>query len=328
MAYSKQAIERAAQELHRRRKRAEETAQAHRDEVAQKIPGLREAQRQIMEAGMSVVTALGKGEDGAKIIERLHAQSKRAHEKRAALLLEHGYSENYIQEQYACPVCKDTGFVGMEMCKCYETLLKKYSYAQLCESSPLAASDFSAFSLAYYPDGRNESGVSPRERMGQILEYCKQYAADFSPKSDSLFFYGATGLGKTHLSLAIAGEVIGRGYHVVYDSVPNLLTKAENEKFGRESIDGEPTERMMASCDLLILDDLGAEFSTSYTVSVLYNLINTRLLQGGPVIISTNLTPAELEQKYTSRVTSRIIGNYKSFLFMGCDVRQLKKRER
>ena len=74
-----------------------------------------------------------------------------------------------------------------------------------------------------------------------------------------------------------------------------------------------------------ILDDLGVEFSTQFTVSCVYNIINSRLLSGKPTIISTNLTPAELEDKYTQRITSRIIGSYISLKFIGRDIRQLKR---
>ena len=158
--------------------------------------------------------------------------------------------------------------------------------------------------------------------MREIFEYCRCYADDFGKCSDSLFMHGATGLGKTHLSLAIANVVVEKGFEVIYGSAQNLLSSLEREKFGGGS--GE-MEKELLDCDLLIIDDLGSEFSTQFTVACIYNIINTRINLGKPVIISTNLTGEELEAKYTQRITSRIIGSYVSLLFIGKDIRQLKK---
>ena len=82
----------------------------------------------------------------------------------------------------------------------------------------------------------------------------------------------------------------------------------------------------MMECDLLILDDLGAEFSTSFSYATLYQWINTRLNKRLPTIISTNLTPKELLDLYGERVFSRLIGNYVPLFFAGQDVRQKKEQ--
>ena len=153
--------------------------------------------------------------------------------------------------------------------------------------------------------------------------FCVDYARHFSPTSCSILMLGATGLGKTHLSFAIAKEVIDQGYGVIYGSVQNLIQQLEKEHFGRANGESH-TEQMLLNCDLLILDDLGAEFSTQFSVSVIYNLVNTRLLTEKPIIVNTNLTIAELEKQYTGRVVSRMIGSYKVLPFVGRDIRQLQ----
>ncbi|MBP5459595.1 MAG: ATP-binding protein, partial [Clostridia bacterium] len=168
-----------------------------------------------------------------------------------------------------------------------------------------------------------ETGVDVYNRMAQIYSYCEAYAEDFSLSSPSLILYGNTGLGKTHLSLAIAGKAIEKGFNVVYGSAHNLLSEIEKEHFGRLKTDDSPEDNVL-NADLLILDDLGAEFGTSFTVSMVYNIINTRLLKGLPTIISTNLWYDEISDKYGNRVYSRIIGNYTPLEFAGRDVRQLK----
>jgi len=69
---------------------------------------------------------------------------------------------------------------------------------------------------------------------------------------------------------------------------------------------------------------MGTEFSTAFTIAWIYNIINTRLMKMLPTIISTNLTPEELEARYAQRITSRITGCYVPIEFFGKDVRQIK----
>ena len=131
---------------------------------------------------------------------------------------------------------------------------------------------------------------------------------------------GSTGLGKTHLSLAIARAAIDKGFGVIYGSVQNLMAKLEQDRFGRGN-EGESAKAML-ECDLLILDDLGTEFTTQFVTASMYNLVNSRLLAAKPTIISTNLSMKDLNDKYTERFTSRIIGGYDRLVFLGRDIRQ------
>ena len=81
----------------------------------------------------------------------------------------------------------------------------------------------------------------------------------------------------------------------------------------------------MTDIDLLILDDLGTEMTTQFTLSALYDLVNGRLLAGLPSIISTNLTTAELRSRYTPQIASRLLGRYERLPFAGSDIRLLRR---
>ncbi|MGN0594083.1 MAG: ATP-binding protein, partial [Hominimerdicola sp.] len=165
---------------------------------------------------------------------------------------------------------------------------------------------------------------SSYEQIKNILSYCKEYADGFNENSKSLFMKGNTGLGKTHLSLSIANEVIKKGYGVIYVSAPSLVTQLEKEHFSYNKEDAK-TEDALLDCDLLIIDDLGTEFTTPFSTSAIYNIFNSRLLADKPIIFNTNLSLQELEKLYSQRFVSRIIGEAVRLDFFGKDIRILKK---
>lgn len=321
MAYSKETYKKAEQELAQRRNRAlAEREDRHRIAV-ESIPEILETEERMSAAGLATIKALGMGAvDAKEYIRKLSEINLNAQAQRRMFLKKAGFPEDWLDVHYSCPKCEDKGFVNGIMCDCFKDLLKSLEYEKLCSKLPVGSCRFDNFKLDYYPDG---AGTSPRRRMESVLNYCKTYATDFSRRSPSLLLYGKTGLGKTHLSLAVAGKAVESGYGVIYTSAQNLFNKLEKEKFGRS--DGN-TEETILDCDLLIIDDLGAEFTTQFTVSALYNIINSRELEGKPTIISTNLTPEQLTSTYSERIASRILSNFVMLYFDGSDIRQIKTR--
>ena len=321
MAYSKETYKKAEQELAQRRNRAlAEREDRHRIAV-ESVPEILETEERMSAAGLATIKALGMGAvDAKEYIRKLSEINLNAQAQRRMFLKKAGFPEDWLDVHYSCPKCEDKGFVNGIMCDCFKDLLKSLEYEKLCSKLPVGSCRFDNFKLDYYPDG---AGTSPRRRMESVLNYCKTYATDFSRRSPSLLLYGKTGLGKTHLSLAVAGKAVESGYGVIYTSAQNLFNKLEKEKFGRS--DGN-TEETILDCDLLIIDDLGAEFTTQFTVSTLYNIINSRELEGKPTIISTNLTPEQLTSTYSERIASRILSNFVMLYFDGSDIRQIKTR--
>lgn len=324
MSYGKETLLKATQTLEARRSKAQRIQLARHMEVTEKIPEIAKYEAQLSASGLAVVKALGMGKDAKEYIEELARINLTVQDFIKTALKENGYPEDYLETPYTCKKCEDTGFVGGYICECRQELLKSISKDSLSKVSPCKECSFENFDVSYYPtEAIGETSITPRGRMNDILEYCKCYAEDFDTESESLYIQGATGLGKTHLSLAIANTVAEKGYKVIYDSAQNILSSLEREKFSNNNT-GE-REKEILDCDLLIIDDLGSEFSTQFTVAAVYNIINTRLNRSKPVIISTNLTGQELEAKYTQRITSRIIGGYVPLLFLGKDIRQIKK---
>ena len=185
---------------------------------------------------------------------------------------------------------------------------------------------FESFRLDYYPsEADKEYGISPRQLMTRVYDRCRQYARNFGQMGGNLLFSGGTGLGKTFLSACIARSVAEQGFSVVYDTAGKLFSDFETAKFYAEGEDREDLTRKYLSCDLLIMDDLGTEMVTQFTQTALYQVVNSRLMSGKATVISTNLTSHELEGKYLPQITSRLLGSYELLLFLGSDIRRMKK---
>ena len=157
--------------------------------------------------------------------------------------------------------------------------------------------------------------------MRGCFEMLKDYAENFSLSSPSFFFSGGTGLGKTHLALAVFNKISSKGFNPYYATVGNVVKQLEKERFGR-SVDS--VEEDIERSDLLILDDLGAEFSTPFAIAAVNELVNNAVLSGKPMIIISNLSKAQLEERYGQRLVSRLNG-FEIIEFYGEDIRQLKK---
>ena len=193
----------------------------------------------------------------------------------------------------------------------------------------LGSQSFDTFDLDWYSDqllpGQSKS---EREQMeGKVYETCVAFAHQFGRRPENLLLFGAPGLGKTHLSAAIARDVSDKGFSVVYDTASHVFERFEAQKFGgREDQETAADVERVLNCDLLILDDLGTEMTTAFVQSALYQIINTRLMEKRSTIISTNLSPEKLALRYTPQIASRIEGEYRLLAFVGEDIRKQKKR--
>ncbi len=218
-----------------------------------------------------------------------------------------------------CPLCNDTGRVKGEICQCVKDIAKGLSLNALKSSTPATDCSFDNFDLNYYPE-------EAKKRMKNILDFSKNFADSFSLNSSNVLFMGKCGLGKTHLSLAVANTVIEKGFYCIYGSAQDLFSAAEKEHFSY--LGNSEKKDALLNCDLLIIDDLGTEFTTNFTQSLFYNIVNTRILNKKPTFINTNLSFDELEARYTPRITSRFVGEYTMKQFLGNDIRQLKAAQK
>ena len=300
-------------EIEARRLNAIATAEERNRELAYISDEIREIDKELSGTGLLLFKTACMGGDITPIRERNTALMA----KRREILVSLGYPADYTDVHYTCAVCSDTGFVGTKMCTCLKQLLITKNIQSSGMGNLIDKQSFDNFNLGVY---KNSPEVCAR--MERNLRIAKSFAEKFARHHDNLLLIGTTGTGKTHISTAIAKEVISQGFDVLYDSVQNIINDFETDKFKSGYNHTESASEKYLECDLLIIDDLGTEFISQFSISALYNLINTRQNKGLSTIISTNLSGPELAGKYDGRIYSRIIGaDYTVLRFEGNDYR-------
>jgi DNA replication protein DnaC len=235
------------------------------------------------------------------------------------LLRAYGYPEDYTDVHYECEKCGDTGYVDTKMCECMKRSLVLAGYESSGLGELIKTQSFDNFSLDWY-----KNNAEFYSKMNMNFNKIKNYAENFSKDTYyNMLFMGTTGIGKTHLSTAVAKCVIDRHFDVLYVTATGMMGDFEQKRFGNSAIDGDAGETdRYYSADLLIIDDLGTEIANQFTATCLYDVINTRIMKRKSTIISTNLKTDEIRKRYWDRITSRIFGEYQPVSFVGTDIRQ------
>ncbi|MBQ8311279.1 MAG: ATP-binding protein [Clostridia bacterium] len=323
MGYNKDNYKRIRAEYATKTFRAQAEADARREELYVQIPLLKELDSRLSQFGLRIMkSALANG-DTVKDIENLRAENERILHARGELLKRHGYPVDYSEPKYECGKCRDTGYVGIKMCECMRRALIDAGMRSSGLSELMSKQSFDNFSLDYYRATPQEQSIMEKNYRN-LRRYAQEFVLDAEhPVPKNLLFIGGTGLGKTHLSTAIARTVIEKGYDVYYNSAVGMISDFEYRRFGNAiASEGSDDTARYTDCDLLIIDDLGTEVTNQFTISCLYHVINTRLNLQKPIIINTNLLQTELRKNYTDRLVSRLFGEFTLVGFLGTDVRK------
>lgn len=294
------------------------------------IPELEQIQHDIMDLSLTQARKeLFQTEPDPKSEAEYSAKREALLSRKKALLLHHGYPEDYLQSIYTCPDCKDTGYQNNEPCHC----LKNTEIKALYESSNLMDilnhENFDTFDDSYYDDTIvNENlSLTARQNIRKVKTVCLDYIKHFDDSYDNLIFYGSTGVGKTFLTHCIAKELLESAHSVIYFTSFDLFEVLSTATFGKKYAEDEVLQQHSAifDCDLLIIDDLGTEMTNTFVASQLFLCINERLMNKKSTIISTNLSLESLRDLYSERVFSRISSNFKMRKLIGKDIRLMKK---
>lgn len=324
MSYSRDVVSSVKRAFEEKRASNEKARVLRLEKAYSLCPKIKEIDDKLSSVSGEIITAISLGKERcSEEIEKIKERNLALQKKRGELLIGAGLCADYTDIKHDCELCGDTGFVNGVICKCYKTALTLASYEKSGLSRLLKEQSFDTFSFEYY-SGREKEIME--ENYRELLSFAKNFEND----KRSFLLFGATGLGKTHLSTAVAKYLLDNGYDVVYELAQNVFSDFERDRaaLSKSRFDfapiPEPVSDRYLNCDLLILDDLGTEMVSQFSVSCLYNIINTRLNKGLPIIASTNLRSEEIRKMYHDRITSRLFGEFSIMQFLGQDIRRQK----
>ena len=253
-----------------------------------------------------------EGKDTSTENELLKALQK----ERKAILYALNMDEDDFVPHYTCKKCNDSGIAGGKYCKCLNLEVNKL----LTKDLGLDIDKSHTFKNA-------NKLILAENNLTKTYEKLTAWVDKFpESKYKTLTFIGAAGSGKTYLTECIANALIAKQVVVNFVTAFNLnhiMLKYHTTFDDTKDNILEP----FLSCEVLIIDDLGTEpVLKNVTKEYLYLILNERIITGKNTIITTNLSPDGLIDRYEERIFSRLFNKQNSLKlnFTGGDLR-LKK---
>lgn len=333
-------LKQVLREYEKKRTKAILEAEARKEELLKVNPKLLEIDEELSKISIQTAKSiiLADSKEKASLIANLKKKNNSLIKEKNEFIKNLSKENTYLNPHFECKLCKDTGYIQKDgtsqMCSCLKQKIFDIAYNK-SNMGNLERENFSSFNLRVFSDKpdkeKYKSEISPRENMQIIKEKVKFFIDDFdNPEEKNLIFTGNTGVGKTFLSNCIANEILKIGKTVLYQTAPVMFDEINSAKFDRENSKFDLYENIL-NVDLLIIDDLGTEKITDTKITELFTIINTRLLNQNhkitKTIISTNLNVDELFKTYTTRIGSRLAGNYRFLRFFGEDLRFKKAKK-
>ncbi|MGF7185978.1 DNA replication protein DnaC [Desulfitispora alkaliphila] len=247
-----------------------------------------------------------------------------------------------VNSKYSCQQCKDRGLIIKNKeyavpCNCVKqkSIAKHFQFANM--SKELLRCTFNNFSLDFYSetDYDHHSGNNSYKKLAlNALQASRRFCADYlqGHKGSGLMFTGQVGSGKTFLAAAIANELLKSKVNVLFAVVPDLLDEIKSTFNNNYKSDNTKDElnllKKLRDVDVLILDDLGVHNYTQWSNNKIYSIVNYRVNNSLPTIITTNLSLREMEELLGERTTSRIIQMCHVYrLMVSKDIRHILRKK-
>lgn len=323
MGYTMDVIRRSRKRLEEMNGDLRSQYNARQAQVYAQVPRVKEIDMELRRTMVAAARAVLSGSEGPKAMDAVRQENQALQAERETLIRQH-FGEGFLEDKI-CKDCGGSGYIGTRMCHCLEAICRQEQDKEAARLGD-AGQRLDAFRLDYYSESWDHGiGAIPRKVMEKNFKTCTQYAQNFGCGVGNLLFNGGTGLGKTFLAVSVGKAVAASGFTVCYEGALGLFDKLEKAKFN-------PTEENLRraqefeDCDLLIIDDLGTEFAGQFVIAALYGLLNSRLLSGKAMIVTTNLTLEEIKRRYSPQIASRMEGEFTLLRFVGEDIRKIKKQ--
>ncbi len=291
-------------------------------EIYRQLPELQQLDQTIGQKNIAMIRAGVMHKNHAER-ETLQQEIERLMQQRHDLLQTNSMDESIYEPQWDCLLCQDRGYTepGV-LCSCYQKERLDDLFLRSGMSEAMRNFTFDNFETRYYSDAAD---------MENKVRWCRQFVWQVQQEqcSQCLFLTGGVGRGKTHLSAAIANAVLEHGNTVIYRRAADLFELIRQYRFEENRQKFEDMLEQLRTCDLLVIDDLGAERTTEFVIEQLVILLEERNYRNKPWIISSNLSINEIVNTYNDRTADRILDKAVLFkLDMPESIRVAKAKER
>ena len=292
--------------------------------VYSKVPEIEDIDYKIKKAGVRYNLNILNNNNNSDI-SKLKDYIASLEAKKKELLIANGFTSDFLNLQYDCLECHDTGISkdGFSMCSCFRQQLINYTFGQ-SNLSIIKEENFGTFNEFYYKDeivpGKN---ISPRQNILNVKKVALNFIEKFDcEETKNLLFTGNTGVGKTFMLNCIAYELLKLNKTVLYKTAFELFDTINRYKLNLYSDFLDYNQ--IFDVDLLIIDDLGSEPQSASKHSEMLDILNKRQLNNLKTINSTNFNLNKIYQDYRERIFSRLIGNFEILELFGDDIRTIK----
>ncbi len=242
---------------------------------------------------------------------------KQVRENKTKVLRAIGLCEADLLPKYSCKICSDSGFVGSKMCECF----KKRRNEEIIKTCGLDINKDVMFSTFNTKVCKNEKHAKTLEKLKNKLQEWSDKFPDVKKKN--ILISGTPGGGKTYLTQCLANEMLKKDCSVLFVSaydMNNMFAKFHTTFTANKNAYLSP----LIHTDLLFVDDLGTEpIMKNVTLNYLFLVLSERERFGKPMIVTTNLLPQNIMDRYGERIYSRLTNkrNTLSFFVEGNDLR-------
>lgn len=244
-------------------------------------------------------------------------QLKFARQEKSKILKKLGLSEADLSPKYECEKCKDTGFIYGNMCECFKQRRNK-EMIKACGLNADELVTFENFSAAICKDDSQRADLIKLKDF--LYKWCQNYP---KVKKPNILLCGQTGVGKSFLTQCVASYMLEKGYSVCFVSafdMNNMMLKYHTTFDASKHSTLVP----LTHSDFLFIDDLGTEpIINNVTLNYLFLVLSERERFNKPVIITTNLLPENILDRYNERIYSRLTNKQRTTTLQikGADLR-------
>ena len=279
---------------------------ARHPQLKQNAQQIADTQKQMI----SMTLAKLRGEAPDSEISLLEARHEELHQVRAELLKQYNIPPQSLEPQWTCQRCLDTGWIYIndeQAAPCQCQISRRQGFLRRAADLPARFADASFANVNY-----NLYQQPFRAQAKKIFTYVKNFCDALEENSNQgLYIHGPTGSGKSYLMGCIANYLSSRKSvkYLVYADFLDALRATFNTR------DSGYSEHQLVdevkNAGLLLLDDLGVERPTEFSLKNLAQIIDYRYRNCLPLVVTSNFTLEELIQRsqndlYGERIVWRL----------------------